>query len=269
MKYRISPIWIGTLVVVTTFLILPEIVSAQVLRRQPVQTRQQVLPSPQHQGGQVATPYPQQGTNPYSNPAIRRQPGQRLANAGILANEILNAVNQASNTSNQGGNSSGQSGSTSGSSNTGPISTDGKEIVISERSLQNSASKDSESKASYKILQRDDTYSLQVHHWAKRSSMSGTTKSTYLFVVVDRNGKNLWQYNHGHSVGAKFPEGIARKEHNEFVPIPSSVGRAIRRSDAVVGFTVACNKSEGVTAKEIRDQLSKLGVPYVDQINIR
>jgi hypothetical protein len=96
--------------------------------------------------------------------------------------------------------------------------------------------------------------------------MSGKTSSTYFFIVVDKKGKILWKYKHGHSVGAKVPEGIAKKEDNSIIPIPSSVGRAIRRGEAVVGFTVTCNKSDGITAKDVQDQLKALGVPYVDKI---
>lgn len=62
------------------------------------------------------------------------------------------------------------------------------------------------------------------------------------------------------SVGAKIPEGIKKKEKKAKVTIPSTVGRAVRRGEAVVEFAVTCDHSSGWEMKDIKKRVEQVKV---------
>ena len=292
MKTRIVSLLSILLVAVMATLIFPEIAPAQ-SRRQPPPGYggQQNYGQRQNYGQQYQQQYPQgQG----------QTQGVRARDVVDLINVIRGGGGGNSQSGNNQGDSNRRGGRNRGGNNqdgndqgntttappkkeeppkkeTGPISTGGKEICITQGAGKTNQLRAqaplSKASGSYLVYQQDDAYRLYVHHWAQRESTmkGGSTSSDWHFVIADKTtGKILWQHKENLTVGANSPfSSPASKQTDKYVPMPSEAGRALRRGEAVVGASVSCNHSSGFTVKDIQNQLKKLGVPYVDQIDFK
>lgn len=116
------------------------------------------------------------------------------------------------------------------------------ELIKSKRKEDTEGS--TKAKASYSITRDDDgDVEVRVDFSVKKTGVTGTGKGVVAFALLDDAGESLFKIEKGFTVGADALDGVAKKEHSEFITLFGS------RFDKVAGvafFVGATNDTIGL-----------------------